>query len=445
MNLSLFQCIIVKKLRRCNMTVAFFTLGCKVNQYESELMREDLNNHNYQVVDIKENPDIIVINSCTVTAESDRKTRQMVRKHKKLYPNSVVVLTGCMPQAFPDKAKELDSADIVLGNGSNDELIEALNEYFATNKQVFRVHQHNPEIVNSTICKFRERTKAFLKIEDGCNRFCSYCIIPTARGRVRSKSLENIKSEVLSLANEGFKEVVLIGINLSAYGKDTEYNLADAVETAASIDGIERVRLGSLEPDQITDDMIDRLSKIDKLCPQFHLSLQSGCDKTLKAMNRHYDTSFYRNLIKQLREKFENCAITTDIMVGFPGETDDDFEESLSFAKEIGFSQAHIFAYSRRKGTVADKMSEQLTTAIKHSRSQSMIEATNKTKEEFMNNQIGKVFPVLYESKNCDGVYEGYTPNYTLVKTKFDYNPCGKIIDTIILETQDDYCIGKAN
>ena len=424
------------------MKVSFFTLGCKVNQYETELLKEEFLKNDYLVVENDDNPDVFVINSCTVTAESDRKTRQTVRKYRRMYPNSIIVLTGCMPQAAPKEAEKLESADIVLGNGTNYKVIEALNNFQLTGERQIIIEKHKAEQVNKTIDNFYGRTKAFLKIEDGCDRFCSYCIIPYARGRVRSKPIDEIKKEVKTLVEKGFKEVVLIGINLSAYGKETGLNLADAVEAAAET-GIERIRLGSMEPDQFSDDVIERLSKIKTLCPQFHLSLQSGCDNTLKKMNRHYDSAFYAELVAKLRAKFENCAITTDIMVGFAGESEEDFESSLKFAEKIAFAKAHIFAYSVRHGTAAEKFTGHISKEQKHIRSAKMIEKTKKTQVDFLNAQLGKKAPVLFENRGEKGYFEGYTPNYTLVKVKSDENLSGKIIDTYLREVENDYIIGE--
>lgn len=424
------------------MRASFHTLGCKVNQYETELMKEDLIRNGYEIVSEDDLPDVFIINSCTVTAESDRKTRQMVRKYRRKLPDAIIVLTGCMPQAFKGEAEKLDSADIVLGNGTNDKLVFAINEFKLTNTRQIFVQEHRKETVNATIETFYDRTKAFLKIEDGCNRFCSYCIIPYARGRVRSKSLENIKREVETLVDNGFKEVVLIGINLSAYGKDEGLTLADAVEVVAKT-GIERIRLGSMEPDQFTDDVIDRLSNVESLCPQFHLSLQSGCDETLKRMNRHYDTAFYFDLIKKIRKKFSNASITTDIMVGFAGETDEEFKSSVAFLNKVCFAKSHVFAYSVRKGTKAEKLDGHIANDIKRKRSAIMIENALKCQEKFLSSQIGLTCPVLFENRTKEGFYEGYTPNYTLVKVKSDKNISGEIIQTKLVSVENDYCIGE--
>ena len=419
------------------MRAGFYTLGCKVNQYETQLMRESLQKRGYEIVD-DDNPDVFIINSCTVTAESDRKTRQTVRKYRKKYPDAVIVLTGCMPQAFPDAADKLDSADIVLGNATNANLTDCLDEFFITRKRIVDIRPHDKKSVSATVNSFESRTKAFLKIQDGCNRFCTYCIIPYSRGRIRSKPLENIKSEVQTLAEGGHKEVVLIGINLTAYGDGEGCDIADAVEAAASVEGIERVRLGSLEPDMMTNEIVEKLAKIDKLCPQFHLSLQSGCDNTLKLMNRHYDTEFYRNIVKKLRSEFDNCSITTDIMVGFAGESDADFKKSCEFVKEVGFAKVNVFPYSRRKGTVADKYTNHIDEQTKRERTKIMLEVADLTQHEFLKSRVGATFPVLFESRNRDGLIEGYTPDYTLVKADAPNSICGQIIDVTLNEICND-------
>ena len=293
-----------------------------------------------------------------------------------------------------------------------------------------------------SIDRFEGRTRAFVKIEDGCDCFCSYCIIPYARGRVRSKPLEEIKAEVQSLANNGYSEIVLVGINLSSYGKDLGLDICDAVSAVAQVEAVKRVRLGSLEPDLMTESLIERLAAEKKLCPQFHISLQSGCDATLKRMNRKYLSEDYYNLVTALRENFENCAITTDIMVGFAGETDEEFEQSLAFAKKVGFARTHVFAYSRRKGTVAYNMPAQVTNAIKEERSRKMTDCTLKSQKEFLLSQINTLVPVLFEQPASKGMMEGHTPNYTKVVAAGDESLRGKILDVYITQVEDDHCLG---
>jgi len=423
------------------MTFKFYTLGCKVNQYETQAMRELLISNGFIAANDNESPDVFIVNSCTVTAESDRKTRQTVRKFKNKFPNAIMVLTGCMPQAFKNEAEELQDADIIIGNTSHPSLPSKILEFAKTGKRIVEVlpHEKNEKICELKISDFEERTRAFLKIQDGCERYCTYCTIPAARGFVRSKTIETIKQEVNNLAEKGFKEIVLVGINLSAFGKDTGFNLCDAVDAVCENVKIKRVRLGSLEPDHISDEMLSRFKRQDKFCPQFHLSLQSGSDATLKRMNRHYDSAFYAELVGRIRKVFDNPSITTDIMVGFSGETDEEFEKSLIFAKKINFAKAHVFSYSRRKGTFADKMPNQISNAVKSNRSGLMIKATSECATNFLNEQIGKVFPVLFET--FDGEYFlGHTPNYTCVKTKNAVN-CGDIVPVEITEVLNTECV----
>lgn len=424
------------------MKIAFFTLGCKVNQYESQAMAERMVQCGYELVNPDQKADIYVINSCTVTAESDRKTRQTVRRFKRKNPDSIVVLTGCMPQAFPEDAEALCEADIVLGNKNNIRLPELIERYFSCSDRVIEIESHETgdRFVGDRISGFEGRTRAIVKIEDGCNRFCSYCIIPYSRGRVRSKPFNELESELRSLKEAGFIEIVLVGINLSSYGSDIGLNICDAVELAADI-GFRRIRLGSLEPDHITDDVIERLAKIDNFCPQFHISLQSGCDNTLKAMNRHYTSSEYRELCTKLRRAFEDTTITTDIMVGFPTESEEDFADNVAFAKEISFEKVHVFPYSPREGTRAAKM-EQIEKSIKEKRSHIMIEETEKVRQSFLQAQIGKTTEVLLETRRDDSFTEGYTKNYTPIKVSGSH-PCGRIVTARITSVDSDFCIAE--
>ena len=426
------------------MKVAFYTLGCKVNQYETEAMREAFAAAGHTVVPDSAPFDAIVINSCTVTAESDRKTRQTVRRFRKERPDAAVILTGCMVQAFSDEAKALAEADIIAGNTDVKKIVEYAENFLSDGERIFAVSDHKKEERFNTpsLNNFAERTRAYMKIEDGCERFCTYCIIPTARGFVRSKPLDEIKKEAENLSHAGFSEIVLVGINLTSYGKGEDFDLADAVDAVCSVEGIKRVRLGSLEPDHMSDEMLSRFKKQEKFCPQFHLSLQSGCDETLKRMNRRYDTAFYRDLVSRIRKSFENAAITTDIMVGFAGETEEEFEKSLAFAREIGFAKAHIFAYSRRAGTVAYALPNQVSNAEKARRSRLMSEATLKTENEFLSSLAGKVFPVLFETAQ-DGFAEGYTANYSRVKVQSDKPHTGEILNVKIIKAEKDYCLGE--
>ena len=426
------------------MKIAFHTLGCKVNQYETEVMRESFIKSGYTVVPDNAPFDIIVINSCTVTAESDRKTRQTLNRFRKENPEAVIVLTGCMVQAFAEKSKDLTAADIIVGNTDVAKIEKSVHRFLQEGERIFEVSEHKrTERFNTpNIKEFAERTRAYMKIEDGCDRFCTYCIIPTARGFVRSKPIADIKKEAEELAKNGFIEIVLVGINLTSYGKGEDMNLCDAVDAVCEIEGIKRVRLGSLEPDHITDRMLMRFKAQEKFCPQFHLSLQSGCDATLKRMNRHYDTAFYRDLVTRIRNMFPNSAITTDIMVGFAGETEQEFLESINFAKEMGFAKSHIFAYSRRSGTVAYNLKGQISKQEKSNRSKKMIEVTNQTEKEFLEGQIGKTVSVLFET-NENGFSEGYTKNYTRVKVKTETAHSGEILNVKLISAKNGYCIGE--
>ncbi|MBE6729379.1 MAG: tRNA (N(6)-L-threonylcarbamoyladenosine(37)-C(2))-methylthiotransferase MtaB [Ruminococcaceae bacterium] len=427
------------------MKIAFYTLGCKVNQYETQVMRELFENAGYTVISDNSIADVYVINSCTVTGESDRKTRQAVRRFRALNKNAVILLTGCMPQAFPNDAESLGVADIIVGNTDHSIIPSLVEKFIKTKKPVIQVEKHRKDECFNTlpITDFEERTRAFMKIQDGCDRYCSYCIIPSARGPLRSKDIGEIKKEATILASKGFKEVVLVGINLTSYGKENNLNICDAVEAVNEIEGIYRIRLGSLEPDHITDEMLIRLKKAEKFCPQFHLSLQSGCDATLKRMNRKYDSAFYKDLCFRIRKQFDNAAITTDIMVGFAGENEKEFNSSLSFAKEIGFASAHIFAYSRREGTVAYGLPNQVDKSEKHRRSKLMSETVSLSEIAFLNKQIGGTYPVLFETIDKDGFYRGFTENYCQVKVKSKNNIKGEIIDTKISDRENLILIGE--
>ena len=411
------------------MKIAFCTLGCKVNQYESQALSEMLEGLGYTTVKEANNPDILFVNSCTVTAESDRKTRQLVRKLRQNHPESIIVLLGCMPSAFPKSVENLHEADIVFGNTDHKEIPKLICEFLKTKKRIVNIfpHEKSEKFAENNITRFSERTRAYIKIEDGCNRFCSYCAIPYARGRVRSKALGTIKDEALKLAQNGFIEIVLVGINLSAFGSDSGLNICDAVKAAASPDGIKRVRLGSLEPDHISNEILLELKNVSKFCPQFHLSLQSGCDETLKRMNRHYDSAFYSDLVKRIRAIFPTASITTDVMVGFAGETEEEFNKSLKFVENIGFAKCHIFAYSKREGTRAATFTGQVDNATKKARSEKMAEVAKMSHNAFLKNLIETEQNVLIERVK-KGIAEGYTENYTRIYAKTTQNIEGVIV-----------------
>lgn len=431
------------------MKAAFYTLGCKVNQSESEYMAELLSKAGFEIVSPNEEADYYIVNSCTVTATADQKTRQNIRKFKRRHPDSVVILTGCMPQAFPQAAAELEQADIVFGNKNDGDILDLINKYNLEHSRIVNIEQHETgdEFRQCSITKFNERVRAFVKIEDGCDRFCSYCIIPKSRGRVRSKKPEQLKEDIKVLAENGIKEIVLVGINLSAYGKGEDFNIVDAVKICAETEGILRVRLGSLEPDHITDEIITELAQIEKFCPQFHISLQSGCDKTLKDMNRHYTAAEYCDLCNKLRNAFDDTSITTDVMVGFNEESDKDFNESLNFVKKIRFEKVHVFPYSERTGTAASRKGDSVSKQEKERRASVMAEAAEKIRDEYFNSLIGKTVNVLFENETAPETFRGYTKNYIPVEIKCGKNIKGLEVNCTIesVDTENDICIANLN
>ncbi len=430
------------------MQIYYHTFGCKVNQYETEKIKEKFQEEGFSTSDILEESDVCVVNSCTVTAVSDKKCRQFINKVKATNPNCITILAGCLPQAFTEKTEKIENVDIITGTKDKTQIPLLLKEYLLSKERISKVSPFNKNDIyeEMSVKDYSDKTRAFVKIEDGCNQFCSYCIIPYARGRVRSKPLDKLKIEIEELANNGYKEIVLVGINLSCYGEDLGLRLTDAVETVCSVEKIKRVRLGSLEAERLSEDDIELLAKQKKLCPHFHLSLQSGCDKTLKNMNRKYDSAAFYSLVLKLRELFEDCAITTDVIVGFPDETEEDFNLSMEFCKKVKFSQTHIFPYSIREGTVAAKMKGQLPKNIKSERASKLAEELAPIEEEFLKNQIGKIFPVLFEKENSTNFHRGYTPNYTLVKIyveNFEKSLKKEIFYVKIKEYEKDCCVGE--
>lgn len=418
------------------MKVYFYTMGCKVNQYETQMLCEKMESMGHTVSQAKD-ADVIIVNSCSVTAESDRKARQALRRFKRDY-NATVVLCGCMSQAG---GKVDGLADIITGNNDYDTLIEKIEQFQKDRIPTTFItpHKNGDEFKPCKINKFSEHTRAFVKIEDGCDNFCTYCIIPYSRGRVRSKHPDDVKAEAKSLADNGFCEIVLVGINLCNYGKGKDYSLCDAVYAAAEVDGIKRIRLGSLEPDHISDSDLERLSKCEKFCPNFHLSLQSGCSATLKRMNRHYDAEYYKNLVEKIRSHFEYVSITTDIMCGFAGETEEEFKTSAKFFEDIGFARAHVFAYSRRPGTVADKAPNQISEETKKQRAKILGSLAVQAEKNYMQSIVGQTRSVLFETVE-DGLLFGYTDDYIRVCMPY----CDGVLSTIckvkITKTDKNYC-----
>lgn len=426
------------------MRIAFTTLGCKVNQYETESLMELFAADGFEIVEPNDFADVYVVNSCTVTASGDKKTRQLLRRLKKQNPAAIAALVGCFPQAFPDAAQQIPEADIIMGSSNRAALLPAVKQVLASGQRLVQIlpHEKGEKFEHMAVSGLRGRTRAFVKIEDGCERYCSYCIIPKARGPVRSKPLDEICRELRDLAQAGYREVVLVGINLSSYGKDLGLRLIDAVQAACRVDGISRVRLGSLEPELLTAEDIRAMAAEEKFCPQFHLSLQSGCDKTLREMNRHYDTAEYARIVGDIRSVFENASITTDVMVGFAGESEEDFRQSLEFVQKIGFAKVHVFSYSRRPGTAADKRPGQVPASVKDARSHQMIRLTDQTRKEFLLGQLGRVEEVLVETTLSPLGYEGFTKNYTPVYVDCSPDLCGQIVRVRLEAVLDDHCIG---
>lgn len=414
---------------------ALHNLGCKVNAYETEAMQHLLEEAGYEIVPFTQKADVYVINTCSVTNMADRKSRQMLHKAKKNNPDSIVVATGCYVQTSEKEVLNDLSVDIVIGNDRKHDLVRLLEEYSldSVNDTVDDINDGKHDFEELFIDQTKEHTRAFIKVQDGCNQFCSYCIIPYARGRVRSRRFENVIAEVERLAANGFKEVVLTGIHLSSYGVDFEEatGLLELIQAVNAVKGIERIRLGSLEPKIVTEHFASELSKLDKICPHFHLSLQSGCDATLKRMNRKYTTKEYERGCELLRKYFVHPAITTDVIVGFPGETEDEFEQTKAYLEHIHFYEMHIFKYSKRKGTRAAVMPDQIDEQIKAARSEKLIALGHDMSKEFRKFYIGKNEEVLFEEKAVIGDKEyfvGYTKEYVKVAKKTDENLENQIV-----------------
>ena len=414
---------------------ALHNLGCKVNAYETEAMQHLLEEAGYEIVPFTQKADVYVINTCSVTNMADRKSRQMLHKAKKNNPDSIVVATGCYVQTSEKEVLNDLSVDIVIGNDRKHDLVRLLEEYSldSVNDTVDDINDGKHDFEELFIDQTKEHTRAFIKVQDGCNQFCSYCIIPYARGRVRSRRFENVIAEVERLAANGFKEVVLTGIHLSSYGVDFEEatGLLELIQAVNAVKGIERIRLGSLEPKIVTEHFASELSKLDKICPHFHLSLQSGCDATLKRMNRKYTTKEYERGCELLRKYFVHPAITTDVIVGFPGETEEEFEQTKAYLEHIHFYEMHIFKYSKRKGTRAAVMPDQIDEQIKAARSEKLIALGHDMSKEFRKFYIGKNEEALFEEKAVIGDKEyfvGYTKEYVKVAKKTDENLENQIV-----------------
>lgn len=427
--------------------VALYTLGCRVNQYETEAMSELFIKNGYEVAAFDHYADVYVINTCTVTNVGDKKSRQMIRKAKKTNPNAVVVVAGCYAQVSPDEVAKIEGVDVIIGTSNKSKIVELTEEYIKNNKQIVNINNIMDvrEFENLEISEYLDKTRAFLKIQDGCDRYCAYCLIPFARGPVRSKKPGDIIDEVERLSKNGFKEVILSGIHVASYGKDfKDVNLVNVIEEIDKIDGIERIRIGSVDPTFFKPGIIERLSKIKKFCPHFHLSLQSGCDETLKRMNRHYTADEFRTIVNMIREFFEGASITTDLIVGFPGETDEEFNKTVQFIKEIELAKIHVFKYSPRKGTRAEKFENQVEPSVKDERSSVVIDIDLELENKFINKFVGKVMDVLFEEYE-DGKAKGYTKNYIRVIVETDIDVKDQILDVEILGVKDGIAYGKLN
>ncbi len=385
-------------------------------------MAEQFIDNNYEIVNFEEFADVYIINTCTVTNMSDRKSRQIIRRAKQINPNSILVATGCYAQTAKEELEKITDIDLIVGNTEKKDIVKIVEEY-RDNKNRERVKMSDinkqKEFVDFGSVTYTEKTRAVIKVQDGCNNFCSYCIIPYAKGRVRSRKLESVVKEITEIAAKGIKEVVITGIHVASYGIDFDNNtrLIDLLEAIQKIDGIKRIRLGSLEPNIITEEFVNRLKKVTKMCDHFHLSLQSGCDETLKRMNRKYTAETFEKEVNLLRKTFPDVALTTDVIVGFPGETEEEFNETYKYLSKIRFTKLHVFKYSPRKGTVAAKMKNQIDSTVKEKRSHKLIELSNECEIEFLDRYVGKELKVLFEKQ--DGEYiKGHTTNYLVVKVK---------------------------
>lgn len=422
------------------MKIGFCTLGCKVNQYETEAIKEIFINNGWETGEFSEICDAYVINTCTVTHLSDRKSRQMIRRAYSKNKNAVIAVMGCFSQMSPKEAEKIEGVSIVIGTKNKLKAYELISKK-AKENIVTPVDKEDYEDMEITL--FESKTRAIIKAQDGCNNFCSYCIIPYARGRIRSRNPENIYNECLRLSENGFLEIVLAGIHICSYGKDLEdYDLLKLLKKIHEIEGIKRIRLSSIEPNAFTDEFIYALKSLPKVCHHFHISLQSGCDETLKRMNRKYDSLFYKNICDKLLKEFPDSAITTDLIVGFPGETDEEFDKTVKFINSIPFYQIHTFKYSKREGTKAALMENQIAPEIKEKRSKEVIKISSLKQREFEERHLGKEVEILVESISKDGFYMGHTKNYLPVYIKSDENLKDKIIKVKITNYENNMLIG---
>ena len=410
--------------KNSNKKVAFCSLGCKVNQYETNAMAQKFVANGYEIVEFDEYADVYIVNTCTVTNIADRKSRQMLRRAKEINKDATLVACGCYAQVAKEELKKIPEIDLIIGNNEKNDIISIIENHIAQKgtEDIVSDVMYKLDYVELGTTTYTEKTRAVIKIQDGCDRFCSYCLIPYARGHIRSRKIENVIEEIKKVVEEGINEVVITGIHIASYGRDFKggnIGLIDLLEEINKIKGLHRIRLGSIEPTIITEEFVKRLSKLDKICDHFHLSLQSGCTETLKRMNRRYTTEEFKEVTKRLRTKFPNAALTTDIIVGFPGETEEEFNMTYEFLKEIAFYKMHVFKYSQRKGTKAAVMPNQIDGKVKEERSKKLIELSNENEYNYNKKYIGREVEVLFEER--EGEYlKGHTTNYIVVKHKTD-------------------------
>lgn len=426
---------------------AFYTLGCKVNQYETEAMTELFKNRGYEITDFSSPADVYVINTCSVTSISDRKSRQIIRRAKKENPDSIVIATGCYAQVAPNEVLAIDDVNLIIGTNDRNRIVDMAESIKPTDKKslvgdILKMHTFEEMKVSD----YEHMTRAYIKIQEGCNQFCTYCIIPYARGPIRSRDPEEVVKEAQRLADDGFSEIILVGIHIASYGLDTKNtSLADIIRRVNKVRGVKRIRLSSIEPMTLNSEFTEKISSADKLCHHFHLSLQSGCDETLKRMNRRYTSAEYEEIVNAIRKHFPDAAVTTDIMVGFPGETEEEFSKSASFADKMKFADMHIFQYSVRPGTPAAKYKNQISPQVKEQRSKVLERIRNKNTADFLLGFVGKTMEVLFERciKGENDIYEGKTTNYINVHVKSDEDLSFKYRNVFIEKIDGETAIGR--
>lgn len=428
--------------------VAFYTLGCKVNQYDTHAMMEQFLDAGYEIVDFEDFAHVYIVNTCTVTNMSDRKSRQMLRRAHRTNPEAIIGAVGCYAQRVADELLTIPGIKLVLGNRDRHNIVDYIERIEKTGIPINGVADVMKEGIfeETPISSYSERTRAVIKVQEGCNQFCTYCIIPYARGPIRSRSLEDIVAEVKRLADAGYREIVLTGIHITSYGRDTgDVDLITLIEDIHDIEGIERIRLGSLEPNYIDSEFIKRICNLPKMCPHYHISLQSGSDSTLKRMGRRYTSSEYRDIVKNLRKANPDVSITTDVMVGFPGETDSEFNETYDFVEDISFSKIHVFQYSPREGTPAANFPDQVQSKVKAARSEKLIELGKRLEEQFMNKFLGREEKVLFEQLTTGSrdMYEGYTENYIKVTASSQSDIQNQIVPTLLERVKGESIIGS--